>query len=349
MSTPRKYLFIASLTYAYPILRPIQQVIRARGGETAWFVDGPCDEYLREDERRLTTVAEVRAYDPVAVFTVANSVYDFFPGIKVQVFHGYNIDKRPGRGDHFALKGFFDLYCTQGPSSTGRFEELARQHRYFKVVETGWPKLDNFFRHGPVALPQNKRPTILYCSTFTRWITSAPHLFDTIEQLITRREWDWLLTLHPKSDPAIVARYSALAERYPNVRFANNDDNMALLRQADAMVCDSSSIIVEFMMLDKPVVTFRNTAPGPHLIDIDRAEKLEQAIETALSRPPALMEAIDLYCQTMDSHRDGRSAERVVEAVEWFLTNWKGKLPRKPLNLFRKYKMRKRLGYFHIS
>ncbi|MDE5944050.1 MAG: CDP-glycerol glycerophosphotransferase family protein [Rikenella sp.] len=349
MSTPKKYLFIASLTYAYPILRPIQRAIRERGGETAWFVDGPCDEYLRDDERRLHSVAEVKAFDPTAVFTVANSVYDFFPGIKVQVFHGYNIDKRPGRGDHFALKGFFDLYCTQGPSSTGRFEELARKHRYFRVVETGWPKLDNFFHDGPVGLPQNERPTILYGSTFTRWITSAPHLYDAIERLIRSREWDWLLTLHPKSDPEIVARYKALADRYPNVRFAADDDNMTLLRQADVMVCDSSSIIVEFMMLDKPVVTYRNTAPGPHLIDIDEADRLEQAIETALSRPPELMETIDAYCRTMDPHRDGHSAERVVEAVEWFLTNCKGRLPHKPLNLFRKYKMRKRLRYYRFS
>ena len=48
---------------------------------------------------------------------------------------------------------------------------------------------------------------------------------------------------------------------------------MPLLQRADAMLCDSSSIILEFMFLDKPVVTFRNSHPGPHLIDVDRPKR----------------------------------------------------------------------------
>lgn len=109
----KKYLFFVSLAYAYPILRPLQEEIRKRGDEVAWYFDSSCYQYLRPDEKRLKSVKEVMRYNPVAVFVPGNYVYDFFPGIKVQVFHGYSIDKRPGKGDHFKIRGLFDLYCTK--------------------------------------------------------------------------------------------------------------------------------------------------------------------------------------------------------------------------------------------
>ena len=106
----KRYLFFVSLSYAYPILRPIQSEIWRRGDEVAWFFTSPCDQYLHEGEKQLKTIKEVMEYNPIAVFTPGNKVYDFFPGVKVQVFHGFSIDKRPGRGDHFRIRGLFEIY-----------------------------------------------------------------------------------------------------------------------------------------------------------------------------------------------------------------------------------------------
>lgn len=87
------------------------------------------------------------------------------------------------------------------------------------------------------------------------------------------------------TDPDIIAGYKRIAAENDNVTFFEGPDKMPLLQRADAMLCDSSSIILEFMFLDKPVVTFRNSHPGPHLIDVDRPEKVGPALEWALSRP----------------------------------------------------------------
>ena len=122
---PRHYLLFASLAYAYPILRPLEEEIRRRGDVAAWFLEPECEDLLRDDELRLKTFREVRDFAPVAVFAPGNWVYDFFPGIKVELFHGYPIAKRKAKhDDHFTIRNWFDIYCTQGPTSTVPFKKL---------------------------------------------------------------------------------------------------------------------------------------------------------------------------------------------------------------------------------
>lgn len=339
----KKYLFFVSLAYAYPILRPLQEEIRKRGDEVAWYFDSPCSQYLRPDEKRLKSVKEVMRYNPVAVFVPGNYVYDFFPGIKVQVFHGYSIDKRPGKGDHFKIRGLFDLYCTQGKTSTPYFKELEKKYGYFRVVETGWSKTDTFFTS---SLPvKNKRPVILYASTFSPRITSTPFLYEAIETLVRQRDWEWLITFHPHMDRQTVERYRRL-EEYENVTYCETDDNVELLKRADVLLCDSSSIITEFLLLGKPAVTYKNTHPGNYLLDIQDTALLEDALLRALERPPELMENIRRYVDGQQMYRDGKSSARILNAVDRFIAEGKGGLKRKPLNLFRRLKMRWKARYF---
>lgn len=111
----KHYLFFVSVAYSYPILRPLQDEIRRRGDEVAWFVEPDCPVLLDQDERWLQSVQEVMDYQPIAVFAPGNYIYDFFPGVKVSLFHGYPINKRGDeKDDHFSVRGWFDVYCTQG-------------------------------------------------------------------------------------------------------------------------------------------------------------------------------------------------------------------------------------------
>lgn len=341
----KRYLFFAQLTYAYSILRPLEKEIWRRGDEVAWFLEPSCPDMLLPTEKRLSTIDEVMQWNPVAVFAPGNYVYDFFPGVKVAVFHGYPMRKRIEKiDDHFTIRGWFDMYCTQGPSSTPYFSELADKHGYFKIYETGWCKVDSFFDKDLGEEEKRQQPTILYSPTFTRSITSAYILLPVIDRIAGSRPWRWIITFHPKlDDPQLIADYQAMADRHENVNFAKVNKGLETFRQSDIMLCDSSSITVEYMMLDKPVVTFRNTHPGPHLLDVLKEEDVEPALEKALQHPADLMQHIHEYTSFHEAHRDGHNSARVLDAVDDFIANSQGKIKQKPLNLFRKLKLRKRL------
>ena len=345
----RRYLLFVNQPYSYSILRPLQEEIRKRGDDAAWFVAGCSAAPLLPDEHRLTTVKGVMEYDACATFAPGDWVPYFFPGIKVEVFHGLARNKRghssEDESDHYRIRGFFDLYCTHASKDTKKFGELAQQYKYFSVAKTGWPKLDPLFdnRHtGERLRNEGERPVVFFASTFSRSVTAAPQLLSTIANLSQNDRWQFIVTFHPKSDPAITDQYRALAG--PNLRFVeSHEDLLPILPEADVMLCDTSSIMFEFMFLDRPVVTLNTKMPGPYLIDVNSPDRVEQALETALGRPPELMSAARALCDELHGFRDGKSSARVIDAVDEFLTGEKGELRGKPLNILRKIKVRRRL------
>jgi CDP-glycerol glycerophosphotransferase (TagB/SpsB family) len=338
----KHYLLYGSERYALAILRPLQAAIRRRGNRAAWFFDGPGAEDLRDDEQLLPNVTEVKQWNPIAVITSSNAVPHFFPGVKAEVFHGFDA----GKPRHIYVRGFFDLYCTTGPRDTTAFQKLGDELGHFAVRETGFPKIDDYMRaYGmqPLA-PVSARPRILYHSTFSPSWSAAETLYETIRRLHSTDRYEWTVTFHPKMSPATIAKYKGLESEH--LHYAANDNILDLFPHVDMMISDTSSALNEFLLTYKPVVTFKNRRPGPQLIDIDNSAQLEPAVERALSRPPELMQAVREYADAIHPYRDGRSSERVLDAVDTFIAQGGRNRKSKPLNLWRKMKIRRRIGYW---
>ncbi len=342
----KRYLFFASLSYSYPILRPLQEEIRYRGDEVAWFLEETCPDLLTSNEKRLNTIDEVMQYNPIAIFAPGNYIYDFFPGVKVQVFHGYPINKRNDKvDDHFKLRGWFDLYCTQGESSTIPFKQLEKKYKYFKIYETGWSKTDNITTLKTTN--STRKPTIFVATTFSKGISSLNVLYPIIRSLVEKRDWNWMITMHPKlQDKELRQKYIDLSNSFENVTYLPILNGWEEMNNSDVLLCDSSSIIIEYMLLDKPVVTYCNTNPGKHLINVKSVDDIERALETALSRPDDLMQNVREYSFFHERYRDGKNSARILDAVDDFISNHQHLMERKPLNIIRKLKLRKQLGYW---
>ncbi len=159
---------------------------------------------------------------------------------------------------------------------------------------------------------------------------------EVIGKLVEEKDWDWLLTLHPKlDDPQLLERYHRLAENHENITFKPSvsvDDMLA----TDTMLCDSSSMILEYMMLQKPVVTYRNSQPGGHLINVTETGQVAEALERALTRPKDVMDAIDRLTAYHEAYRDGHNCARILDAVDDFIAHHQGHLAPKPMNISRK-------------
>ena len=61
------------------------------------------------------------------------------------------------------------------------------------------------------------------------------------------------------------------------------------------------------------------------------------------------MEEIRKFGEYIHPYRDGRSSSRVLDSVERLLDGGKDTLAAKPFNLFRRLKIRQRMGYYRWS
>lgn len=342
-----RHLLFASELYALPILRPIAAAARERGDDVRWFVSSHIARFLQVDEQRLIDGRAVREWLPDSVISASNWVPHFFPGLKVQVFHGFNVDKRSESRGHFRIRGLFDLYCTQGPATTAPFQAMQRALGHFRVIETGWSKLDPVFDASLPASVQaaaQGRTIVGYASTFTASLSSAPLLYETIAAQIARGDRYWLLTLHPKSAPIWQDRYRELAG--PNAQYVEADQLVHMLAGAQVLVSDTSSVVSEFAVIGKAVITFRNRAPKPYMIDIHDAGELDAALQSAFADDAAQRLAAARIGDAIHPYRDGRSSERVLDAIRCVLEDRSTATRRKPASLARRLKIRWRLRDF---
>lgn len=336
-----RYLFYVSLSYSFNVLRPLQKAIESRGASVCWYIppESEAERYLTESDKCLTSISEVKEYNADVNLAPGNVIPDFFPGLKVQVFHGLNSFKK----NRVVIRNLFDLYCTLGPIATALFSEIS--NGTCEIVETGWAKLDTLFtKHHQMQQFTDQRPTILYAPTFSSKLKSTYELLPEIARLSQKGNWRWLIKLHPKATQDEIDKYKSLSN--DNVTFVETSDIIPLIQASDILLSDTSSVLSEFTLLNKVVVTYKNRVPQPWMMNITQADLLEKTIEQALSPTPEHLARIKRYADIVHPYTDGKSSERILAAIDSLHSRGTEHLKSKPLNLFRRLKIRKSLGYY---
>jgi len=342
-----KFLIYTSYSYGIPIGRPLELEILKRGYQVRWFSYIPeTKSHLPKGSQLLESIQEVVSYDPDIILSITDYVPDFLSGLKVQVFHGFNPAKR-SEDDHFNIRGFYDLYCTQGPSTTLRFQEKQKEDPHFEVVETGWPKMDPLFEKAEEK--SGALPVILITSTFSHRLSLAlrEDVLEEVKRLSETGKYQFITVLHPKLPQQTVAKWQSLMGPY--FTYYDTTDLIPLFKRADIMLSDTTSAIQEFMLADKPIVTFRHRRPNDCVLNVEEVQELEAALDLAIQRPQKQLAAIRKEADLNHPYRDGQSSARVIDACIASLHKDKSHLKKKSLNIIRKYKIRKLLQYYPLK
>lgn len=337
-----KFVLFCQNPYAFGILEPIMQVLKEKNYDYLWFLT----ENLREsfpfkNEPYTLDLEELRDYQSDAILCPGNEVPHYIRGVKTQIFHGLAGEKK----GHFKIRHYFDLYLTQGPFFTRKFKRLKRRYRNFEVMETGWPKLDIYGKDAHKYDSEKERllkeheasKMILYAPTFSPSLTSAPNLLPQIEKLAENRDYLLLVKFHDLMAPDVIREYKELAKKTSNIIVEEEPNIVKLLLMADLMISDTSSVVYEFLLLDKPVVTFRNNSENILWDNSKDFSGLSEKVAVNLEEDNYKEERQKII-QNYHPYNDGKSAERMVEAVEQYIEEH-GVPERRRLPILRRRKM----------
>ena len=334
-----KFLFFITKPYSVSILKPIQTACENQHIEIAWFKASSA-QTIDLSGTILETTQNVIEYSPDAVIVPGNVVPGFWPGIKVQIFHGLGEEKK----GHYDITNFFDLYCTPGPFMTESFDQLQSNHGTFLVKETGWPKLDAIDPRIPIDDSKRKigldpsKKTILFAPTFSPKYTSAYALFQSIKQM-ENDDWEWLVKFHDLEKKETRNLYEKLNPEKFNL--IKDHDILPWMSAADILIGDTSSVLYEFLLFDRPIITYQAKTRLDKGINILEPDELKGAITRCFLDPQEFQNNRQSYVEDLHPYQDQNSSNRVIDAIQSVLQNDElSRLKAKSPNWFRKRQIR---------
>lgn len=318
-----KAILFCQNNYAFGILEPIKQVLEANKDEYIWYVkDKILNDFPYKPDNHTNLISDLETFNSDVIFVPGNEAPYYLRGLKTQVFHGLAGEKK----GHFRIRHYFDLYLTQGPYFTNKFNKLKAIHKDFDVIETGWPKLDiygeakNKYNNYKIELLKihKAKKVILYAPTFSPKLTSAPFLVDQIKELASNPDYVILLKFHPLMTIEWLDTYRELAKSVSNINFQEEKNIIKFLLISDILVSDTSSVIYEFILLDKPAITFNSISKNINWEDSNDYNSLVLLVERNLEKDPFAESRAYINAQ-FHPYSDGKSAQRMVETAKQYI------------------------------
>ena len=309
--------------YAFGILKPLNDELINKNHPVIWYVpEDILGKFPFKNECNYTSnIQDIHDFNNDVIIVPGNEVPHYLRGIKVQIFHGLAGEKK----GHFRIRKYFDLYLTQGPYFTNRFKKSAEKHKDFDVIETGWSKLDQLFLQKESYNPEKQellkehgaKRIILYAPTFSPSLTSTIALKNEIFNLANKDNL-LLIKFHDLMAKKVVRNYEKICKKTANTKIVTDNNIIKYLILSDLMISDTSSVIYEFLLLDKPVITFKSNSKNVKWENISDPSKLLSTVNEVLQIDKNKEDRkwiIDNY----HPYTDGLSSKRIIETLEKYI------------------------------
>lgn len=254
-------------------------------------------------------------------YHIEAEVYPAFPDVVIMARHSIHkfpiqkIKKIGMRHGPYHFKNFiaadkynrFDLFLFTSEIEAKQAEEFG-----IKVADCGgFPKCDSLLDENlrkksaekKSKLFSDDKPTLLFSSTWDKsGISGVNFWFDRISELST--EYNILVTLHPWIDK----KYVEAIKSNKDIKFVESTELYEYMLMSDILIADTSSIIAEYMLLRRPIITFKIEPKG----------RLSQEIADMLSRSTFRVSDFDELKETIkDAYRSpSKHSEEVDECLK---------------------------------
>jgi CDP-glycerol glycerophosphotransferase len=317
--------------------------------------------WTADDVRALLATAVVVLGDNFHAYRMESPrAYGLLQGAKtVQLWHGIPI-KQIGlgyvmRGDNTMMD---DLIASSGPYEVlvapglAMRDEWRQQFSFRDFAATGYPRNDVFFREPTEsdllnvdlktydlfrAAKHEGKTTLLYTPTYRdgaglNWFEDIG--IPQLVQHCRNKGYFLAINLHPYEQNRIAEWRARHSDAY---FIALGTDIYPIVKHADILITDYSSLMFDYLLLDRPVVFYRadecitkqrgfiegriNMTPGMVTNNLDQLLPAVDAAAMAARDPkndPSRAQRKKL-CAELYDHRDGKAAERLCGVIEKLL------------------------------
>ena len=339
-----KTILFCTEPYSFLILKPLADELEERGEEFIWYITPELfDIFPYKQMMHTNSLKYLDEFKADAIFVPTDDVPHWLHGLKVHIFHSLIKNKEVYK----EVMNYFDLYLTPGPVFTEIFEEASQNHN-FGVIETGWSKLDTLFKianDDNITWERNRllaeygvKSIILYAPSSDKELTSATKLKDIIIKLSSRKDILFMVRFDKDMESTIVEEYKEIDT--PNILILEEDNISKNMHIADVMISDTSSLVYEFTLLDKPVltvdtqledITWSNQSAGGIFLNVIRI----------LENSSSIRNRREATFKNYHPYNDGESAKRMIDATQNYIKEH-GVPSERKVSFFKKLKLKKK-------
>ncbi len=143
----------------------------------------------------------------------------------------------------------------------------------------------------------------------------APFLIQEFEKLATNKDYLIVVKFHDLTKPEVMTAYKDLASKHNNIVMSKDPNISKLIYIGDLLISDTSSVVYEFILLDKPVFPYKSKAENILWDDAKEYTNLKEKVKENLTIDNFKDQRAKVIA-AYNPYHDGKSSLRMIEAVE---------------------------------